>query len=203
MPKPVGGDILASEPALPALDHFWPRELAEFEVRALLDAADDVTRVLATNLVIGLSLEEAATLSWDRIDLAAGEIQVQGQSPRTIFMPASLRESFGRLAPDGPHTEVPVWRDAEGGAMNVDDLNASLTCAAHDAGLKQPAEITGQSLRHTYLCFLVRQGIRLADIGRIAGYIPPTELARYGRLSPAGPTLSLDQVERVYPVIGS
>ncbi len=153
-------------------------------------------------LVLGVSVEEAAALCWAHIDLAAGEIHIPGQSPRTISMPSSVRERFGHLAPDGAQTGVPVWRDARGGALSVDELDASIACAAHDAGLSQPSEVSAQVLRHTYLCFLVRQGTRLADLGQIAGYIPPTELATYGRLSPADPTLAMDQVERVYPAIG-
>jgi hypothetical protein len=64
-----------------------------------------------------------------------------------------------------------------------------------------PAEVTPQALRHTYIAYLVRQGVRLSDLERITGYMPPTALAAYATLSPPGSGMSLDSVARDYPAL--
>jgi succinoglycan biosynthesis transport protein ExoP len=56
-------------------------------------------------------------------------------------------------------------------------------------------------LRHTYAAYLVRQGVRLADMGGIIGPIAPAVLREYGRLSPPGPGLPLDRIDPVFPVL--
>jgi hypothetical protein len=45
-----------------------------------------------------------------------------------------------------------------GRAMTRDALDAQVLCAAHDAALYDPAAITADCLRHTYVAYLVRQG---------------------------------------------
>ena len=64
--------------------------------------------------------------------------------------------------------------------------------AAYDAGLDGADELTPRALRHTYLVYLLRQGIRFADIGRIVGRLPPQELAAYMRYAPSQPRLPLE-----------
>jgi len=58
-----------------------------------------------------------------------------------------------------------------------------------------------RALRHTYLVYLLRQGIRFADIGRIVGRLPPQELAAYMRYAPSQPRLPLEQIELVLPAL--
>ncbi|MDX2457948.1 MAG: hypothetical protein QNL87_10610, partial [Gammaproteobacteria bacterium] len=64
-----------------------------------------------------------------------------------------------------------------------------------------PAEITPKALRHTYIAYLVRHGVRLSDLERVTGYMPPTVLASYATFSPPGSGLSLDSVECDYPAL--
>jgi succinoglycan biosynthesis transport protein ExoP len=56
-------------------------------------------------------------------------------------------------------------------------------------------------LRHTYIIFLVRQGIRLSDLSKITGDMPPAILAGYTAFSPPGSGMPLDSVERTYPAL--
>jgi hypothetical protein len=85
---------------------------------------------------------------------------------------------------------------AGGGAMG---LLARIPLLAHDAGLAHPAEVQAESLRHTYICYLVRQGVRLTEIERVIGRLPAAALARYGVYSPAGAAKPLDQIRLDYP----
>lgn len=198
LPTTAANELPADHP-LPALEHQPDRTLRETEVSSLLKAADDATRLLIGLLLSGLTIEEAAGLRWRHIDLETDQIQVPGPAPRTLPMAASLKSLVARLLqPDG---QMPVWQDQQGNPLSVSDLSALIACSAHDAGLSDPTEITPQVLRHTYLVFLVRQGIRLAELKSAAGYLPPAALAAYAAFSPSGPGLSVDQVERAYPAL--
>jgi hypothetical protein len=79
------------------------------------------------------------------------------------------------------------------------DLEGAILYAAHDAGIERPSEVTALALRHTYVAFLVRQGIRFADLARVVGSLPPEALAAYGDLAPAGPRAALEAIELVLP----
>ena len=74
-----------------------------------------------------------------------------------------------------------------------------LLYAAHDAGLERPYEITPYALRHTYLAFLVRQGIRFADLTKIVGPLSATTLASYSAMAPAGARMSRESIGFAFP----
>jgi hypothetical protein len=83
--------------------------------------------------------------------------------------------------------------------MTLSDLGTLTLCAAHDAGVERAAEVTPECLRHTYVAFLVRQGVRFADLTSLVGPLPTDVLAAYSALSPAGPRVACESVERVLP----
>ena len=82
-----------------------------------------------------------------------------------------------------------------------DDLAAMLLFTAHDAGLTRPPEVTPGAVRHTYIGYLVRQGVRLNELPALVGPVPPGLLASYGAYSPPGSALPLDSVESIYPAL--
>jgi len=65
--------------------------------------------------------------------------------------------------------------------------------------VEQAYEITPHALRHTYLAFLVRQGIRFADLARLVGQLPAPLLAAYSAMAPAGARVSRESVNCVFP----
>jgi site-specific recombinase XerD len=73
--------------------------------------------------------------------------------------------------------------------------------AAYDAGIDGADEVTLRTLRHTYLVYLLQQGIRFADIGRIVGRLPQEELSAYTRFAPSQPRLPLEQIELTLPAL--
>jgi integrase len=150
-------------------------------------------------LLHGLSVEEVAGLRWADVDLDQDQIRLGGRRARTVPLAPRLREYLTALPPQGRSGELALWVGEEGGHAEPAELDAMVETAAYDAGLTRPAEITSRALRHTYLLFLVRQGARLRDLGRVAGHIPPTELVTYGKLCPPGQGLPLEQVELIYP----
>jgi site-specific recombinase XerD len=81
------------------------------------------------------------------------------------------------------------------------DLDAALLYTAHDAGIENADEVTPLSLRHTYVAFLVRQGIRFSELVKLIGHLPAATLAAYKLLTTAGPRQPLERVDRLLPAI--
>jgi hypothetical protein len=89
--------------------------------------------------------------------------------------------------------------EAQGHASpSSEDLDVLVATACHDGGLAQAAEVTPAGLRHTYLAFMARQGLRFAELTRIAGPLPASVIAAYGALAPDAVRRSIMEVERVH-----
>jgi integrase len=181
--------LLTAEPSL-------PRELVTEEIGSLMAAATEDVRLAVLLLVGGLSPEELVALQWDDVDLAARQIRAPGDSPRTIDLFEPAPTLLARL-PQAAGNRV---LQAHGnGPITLERLTSDLLYAAHDAGIDHPAEVTPAALRHTYVAFLARQGIRLADLVTLVGRLSPDQAAAYSALSPPGRRLALAEVKRVLP----
>jgi len=185
----------------PALAHQINRELSVSEVLTLFKAADPKSRLFITLLFSGLSVEEVSTVQMGDIDLPASELSVRGRHERMLAISPAIAAVISECIPEDLPADSPVFPDSNGDALGAGDLEALLTCAAHDAGLVNPTEVTPQALCHTYIAYLVRQGVRLSDLESITGYMPPTVLAAYATFSPPGSGMPLDSVERDYPAL--
>src|SRR6516165_1396378 len=145
-----------------------PRELTSAEITALFAAAPDDARLAMVALLNGMRPEELAALRWDDVDRNAGVIRVGGESARSI----PVQEPFGSLIAARqamPQTAATILHDARGQPLAVEEIEPLVLYGAYDAGLDRPNEVTAGALRYTYLSFLLRQGIRAADIGRVVG----------------------------------
>jgi uncharacterized protein involved in exopolysaccharide biosynthesis len=174
-----------------------PRELEEAELVALLEAADDETRVALAALLSGASPEELTALAWSDFDFDANIVKVTRPAARSIMMDANLGRLFAALK---------QRRNAEAGdallsAPSLNHLESLISYAAHDAGLQQPAEINPWVIRHAFISYLVRQGIRFSDLARIVGALPAEVTAAYGALLPAGSRRTLEQTDSVLPAL--
>jgi hypothetical protein len=195
---PLTSTALPGQAALPQIS---PRlELTVADVGALLAVADPAGRLLIALLLSGLSLEEAISLRWEQVDLTTNQLQVVGASARSIPLSGLPRVELTRQAQDQPTATAPVVR-RQGHPLTLEDATALLDCIAHDAGMAEPAGVIPQQLRHTYLAFLVRQGVRLTELERIAGHLTPTVLAQYKTLSPPNSRRPLAQIDRIYPAL--
>ena len=178
-----------------------PRELTDAEMAALMRATSDDGHLILTGLLSGLSAEEIVALDWDQIDLDAGTIRVSGESARTLPLNDALRNLIAARRALQPEAAGTLLRSPSGGRLPPDDLRSLVMYAAYDAGLDDPDEVTPQALRHTYLVYLLRQGIRFADIGRIVGRLPPQELAAYMRYAPSQPRRPLEEIDLIPPAL--
>jgi len=195
------GEQLPGSQATAMLTDQMQRELSVSEVLMLLEAADLKSRLLITLLLSGMSDEEVSAMQVGDIGLSVSELTVKGQHERMLAISPAIGAVISECLPEKSPADYPVCPDSNGAALGADDLAALLACAAHDAGLVNPAEITPQALRHTYIVYLVRQGVRLADLERVAGDMPPTVLAAYAAFSPPGPGTPLDSMGRDYPAL--
>ena len=177
-----------------------PRELRGAEVDAVVWGTDHHARAAVLLLLHGLTPEELVELRWADVDLGQRVLRVRGESARELRISDALERELvvASTASDGP-----VLPALGGRPATLEDVAAALLYAAHDAGIERPSEITPAALRHTYIAFLVRQGIRFADLARVVGRLPPEALAAYGDLAPAGPRAALDAIELVLPALRS
>ncbi|WP_347257544.1 integrase [Methylocaldum sp.] len=171
----------------PALESPTIRELTEPEIRVLLEAANRSTKWTIGLLLSGLSLEEIAELRAEQFEHAGDTLRIDGKNSRAVPIPRRLKLWLAE-SEDFPNLET-------------DDPASLIACAAVDSGLAQPETIDASALRHTYISYLVRQGIRLSELERIVGPLPAKTLAGYGRFSPPGPGLPAESVPLIYPAL--
>ena len=197
----VAGDRLSYIQTPRALEQQLPRELSDIEVLAQLEAAGPDTRLLIVCLLTGLNPDEISGLRWGDIDLDSDTLHIHNQSGRAIVMSQPLRVAIADYMPSDPDPDAPVWQDAVCEALSDSDLEALIACAAHDAGLTRPSEVTARTFLHTYIAHLVRKGVKLSELDKVVGKISPKVLAAYGVFSPPGTALPLDSIDPVYPAL--
>lgn len=174
-----------------ALERPMIREVSRQEIADLLRTVNDKAKLLIALLLSGMTLEEISALQDDDVDCAKDKLVVRGSSPRSIPLNHIVKSFFVDL-------DCRLTNPA-GEPLAGDDLAALLACAVIDAGLSAPEEVNAASLRHTYMIYLVKQGIRLSDLELIIGYIAPTELSGYRVYSPTGPGCSFTEIDLCYP----
>lgn len=189
------------EPLAPGIEDRRRRELSVAEVGAMITAANGPARVLIGVLMSGATLGEAVAMKWRHLDLISGAIQVRGGNAREIVMSSGLKALVIHLATANGDGDAPIWRDGEGGSLSPGDLDALVSCAAHDGGVADADEVSAATLWHTYIAWLVRQGARLGELERIGGHMAPGDLSALAALSPPGPGMSLDEMLLAYPAM--
>jgi succinoglycan biosynthesis transport protein ExoP len=184
------------EPHLLERPATMPRELSVGEVGSLLRAADRSTQLAMLLVLSGLSPEEAVALCWSDFDRETGAVRVAGEPVRIVRV-NPLAATY--LAAIAGAPDAPVLGCAGGEPLTVEGLSTQLLYAAHDAGLERVEEVGLEALRHTYLSFLVRQGIRFSDLSQIVGRLSAGTLAAYSALAPAGARVAREAVKTVFP----
>lgn len=191
----VRGNALKPVTILPhqhaVLDSPQPLELPFETVSALFNSAGSREKLLIALLLSGPSLEEIAAIGRLDIDTGNGKLIIHGISPRTLPLSPVAQSLF-----TNPACQLIT---PSGEPLTSADLKALLACAAHDAGLSGTDEITADALRQSYIIYLVKQGIRLAELESIMGYLPPTELSAYAAYSPPGQKRPLEEINLLYP----
>ena len=180
-----------------------PRVLSEAEVTALFDAASEEAKLAVTALLTGIDAEELVALEWGDVDFDAALLHLRGAGARDLPLGEPLRTLLRRRRQHRPQPEAggPVLTRPDGGAAAPEEIGRLILYAAYDAGLEQPDEVTAAALRHTYIAFLLQQGVRAADIEAIVGRIPQADLVAQMRLHSPSVRRPLAEIDRVFPAL--
>lgn len=192
---------LAEEPEPPLLQNPLPRELAAEEVARLLDAAAPENLAVISCLLCGLTVDEVAALQLRHVELEQDLLHVADAGDRTLPLTPALRRAREQRASHGATDDSPLLLGRGGRALVAEDIAAIVTATVHDAQLDQPQSVTPASLRHTFVAFIVRQGLRFGELDRVVGRLGTDALNALAPLAPQARRVSLDAVQRVLPAL--
>ena len=173
----------------PALEHRRRRELSLVEVEALLTSSVHEDRLLIALLLSGLSVDEIVGLTPEAVDMERSVVRVTTGNERTLPLAAKLRDFIGHLA------------DGDGLFATGESIHVRIAQLPYIAGLADPSTVDANALRHTYISFLVRQGMKFDELQRIVGRLDAQEMQQYGEMMPPMPGKSVDEVTLVYPAL--
>ena len=147
------------------------REYSAFELQDLFLASDLKGRQIIGLLLSGLTLDETASLRGDQIDLEMSTITVFGNVLRAISVAPPLKALLtqGELCP--------VWDNIK--PMSFMEMNIVLFHSALKASFDEPKTVTAETIRHTYIIYLLKQGLSLKQLRWVVGYIEPEILPYY------------------------
>jgi succinoglycan biosynthesis transport protein ExoP len=186
-----------AQAALPMPAQPLPRELMPAEVQQLLTAAAPEHQPMLACLLCGLSPAELQALRVGDADPAAHTLAVTGASRRVLQLPPAMLQALQR--PANRPADGALFAGAHGEPLQTEDIEAVVTSSAHDAHLDQPHEVTPETLRHTYIAHLVRQGLRFGELNRVAGRLSAEALNALAALAPPSERVSLAAVDTVLP----
>lgn len=169
------------------IDEYTPRQIDE-----LFHAANAKEKQLLIFLLSGLTPDEIANLQNDDVDLENNLLTIRNIFTRTIPLHPALAALYSKYGY--------CLTDPAGNRLNREDLEALLTCLQIDADLLITSRISAETLRQTYILYLIRQGMRLADLEPVVGYTSPTELSEYGAYAPPGTRHPIEAINLFYPV---
>lgn len=159
------------------------RALSRDEVLALYQAAELPIKWVISLLLNGLTLSEIVMLKPENLNTESLMILIPGR--RNLVM---SRQVANLIADRFPIEQLP----------NEDEITALLCCAAIDGGLQNPQQINAETLRYSYMRYLVGQGIKMADLTKIVGALTPNMLLELGRFSPEQAGLPLAEINLEY-----
>ncbi|HXD52266.1 MAG TPA: tyrosine-type recombinase/integrase, partial [Burkholderiales bacterium] len=155
-------------------------------------------------LLSGVSAEELIEMRWAQFDAQSKSLRIADRAAREISLTEEICAVLSSVcARRSAKPDDRLFAPGTATGKEIEHLQAVIAYAAHDAGLENPAEITPALIRHTYIAYLARQGMRFSDLARIVGPLPAEAIAMYGALSPNGSRRALDAEERVMPALRS
>jgi integrase len=203
-----GGLALGGASAMPALSAAplpqqlaapLPRELRADELRRLLTSAAPENLPLLLCLLSGLSVPELQALRVSHVDEHAQTLTVPASPSRVLALQGPLQTLVKHCAalPAGGA----LFADAAGAPVTAADIESAVSTSAFDANLDEAQQVTPETLRHTYIAFLVRQGLRFSELGKVVGRMPSGALNVLSALAPPGERVGLAAVERTLPAL--
>jgi integrase len=172
-------------------------ELRQDEVASLLAASRGPARLACVLWLLGLDVQEAEALRCADVDRATSTVRVGGAWPRQVRLPSwALAE-----LPTVDDLDARLLRHPDGESLAAADLQTLVTCAAIDAGLPDAGAITPQRLRYTAMVWLVREGLRFADLPSRVGRLEPQVVTELAAFVGDAPRRSGDEVDALMPAL--
>jgi succinoglycan biosynthesis transport protein ExoP len=189
---------LGHAPARPLIGHAaeW-RELRQDEALALVSAAQGPGRLACTLLLLGLDADEALAARTADIDASTGLLHVGGPSPRQVALPAW----FPPAASASAGADGWMLASASGERWQRSDVDLAVACAAVDAGIASPSEVSVAVLRNTCIGWLVAQGVRFADLAAMVGRFGPDTVASFGDRAQRSSRRQVSEIDRLMPAV--
>ena len=166
----------------------------------MLAVADTPTQAAVHALVCGLSVEELLATRWNQVHLNEQRLEIIGGSARRLAIAGPAGEALKALVVPGGSPATPVWHDKNEGCLTRDALDAMLSAAAYRANVDGAGEITADTLRHTYISFLLRQGAKLDALPAAVGVMTPEMVELYASAGLTHGQKTLDAVDMSYPI---
>ena len=188
---------LEATPRVPALAAPRPRELSDAETRSLLGNASAENLPLLVCMLCGLTDTELIALRTADVDPDARTLSVPGEPRRMIALDGTLLGLLPR--PTEPPSDQPLFAHADGQALTPEDVQAVVVSSALDAALDDAQAISPDTLRHTYIAHLVRQGLRFSDLGKLVGRVPAELLHSLAPLATGSRRVEWTDVDRLLP----
>ena len=175
-----------------ALENSLAREISNQEFDILILAANDKGKQLITLLLSGLSPEEISLLHKDAINNANDTLNIKGASSRSIPLNPVLKTLF---------SDNNYMMGTADQPLTTEEIASMLLCSVIDSGLAGPNKINAEAIRHSYIIYLIQQGMRLSDLELIIGGISSTELSSYGNYSPPNPGRPFKEIDLIHPAL--
>ncbi|GGA66030.1 hypothetical protein GCM10011369_04460 [Neiella marina] len=157
-----------------------PRQLMTEELVALQAQAPQDAKIAIALLLSGVAPTELLAINEEQFDLEQQMLHISGRFQRSLKLPSQLIQLINTL---NLTPQAPLWPQHQDGEMDLADIDAMLSIAAEDIQLQQANQLSLDTVRHSYLCFITEQGCKLSELESVAGYIPPKQLSWYRNLA--------------------
>lgn len=171
----------------PKIEEYTSKQIAR-----LFQTADIRAQQLIALLLSGLTINEIMNLPPDAIDLKNKQLKIGNPVTRIIALHPVLADLYQQ------HGDRLL--NSSGNRFSQKGLEALLTHSQMDTNLRATDHIYAEALRHTYILYLVKQGIKLADLESAVGHISPEELSEYNLYSPVEAKHSIETINLFYPI---
>ena len=170
------------------------RLLTTDECQALYRVANKQAKLVIGFLLSGVNTTELRQITKADCLLGEAKLNITGAYARQIPLAGQLIIVLEQLCEMLKDDNL-LWLNP----LSVEDFNQLMINAAHDAELPYPDQLSGEVLRHTYLTYLVSQGVRLNDLEQVAGYLKPVELGKYRAVNRHGKSVDIEQANTIFP----
>jgi integrase len=195
---------------LVAQDRLWPsrlmltepkgrtRYLTDYELEALLKAADANSPVIAAaikvSLATGLRKSELLRLTWTDIDLDKQRVTVietKNGETRAVYLPKAATDAL-RTLKRAPVVGSKVFTLPNGDVLDQNLLEYHWRAIRTAAALR---DFRWHDLRHSCASWLAQQGASLIEIGSVLGHKSPVVTQRYAHLVQGAPVTGHDKLD--------